>query len=493
MFEGYPKAPSRPVHKGTFSDYSYVNQTGIKLDNENIQKILTEQTLAGGALAHMQALREATCIIVRTSKLGSGILTEAIGTGTLINHEQVVTAKHCLEYIPDTGIYFVFGYFTRTGETHLFDIARVECHPDKDLALVTLEGNPGIRYTPIPIRYIEQAGGEYWIIHHAGGLPAQVSTGHIADLSGRYYQLQQEIIVHAGDGASGAGIFSSRFTDIIGIIYYRSMGFGRVSRKTILFGQVKDWILRNMSPENLLLRSMSVVMQQQYFRPRDALSIGKCFTIHIDTSRLEEESPEAITWSKLASKYIPEIKQFLRELNEHVNGSGAAPKIPAILSYGVDFDTHQPQHHINTKRRDDKDKTTFATEIGTNCQAKIIQALAVLIQFMQHLIFKRLNQEQRNTLLCNKPKILYPDIRSPGFTFAFRLGFNLALLREGEDPHTLLYMETGVEVGAFHFYPEIDYTMHTVDKKIRNKLDNAHIYDINKFLDKAVDASHFGF
>lgn len=476
----YPRPPSWPVPSGTFSHYSYVNQTNIALDNENVEQILSARELPRDKLVHIQSLRDSVCIIVRTFHIGADVKTEAIGTGTLINNNQIITAAHCLERIPDTMIYAVFGYHACHSETHLFDITDIQCHPILDVGLATLAGNPDRRYTPMPIRYSAQLAGEYWALHHAGGLALQISTGQIADLGGRYYQEQQEIIIHAGDGASGAGLFSTRSIEIVGIIYYRSMGFGRVSRKTISFDRIRDWLTANLRPKPLPIALA--------FNPRSTLCIGRCLSIRIDTSKLEEESAEAITWHKFSTLYIPQIREFLRQLDLHVNHTGVEPVIPAILSHGVTFDTHQRYHHFITR---DPSKTIFSKLIGTHCKTKLINALGALVQFMQYLIFKRLNQRQRNTLLHNQPKSLNPDVRNPGFTFGFLLTFNVAEV-DDDIPRTVLYMESGIESGPFHFYPETDYISYEVDRKTKNKLDNAHIYDMNKFLDRAIEAGRRG-
>eukprot|EP01048_Picozoa_sp_COSAG05_P030881 COSAG05_NODE_10967_length_537_cov_0.550228_2_plen_59_part_01 len=57
---------------------------------------------------------------------------------------------------------------------------------------------------------VSQPVGRHAVFHHAGGLACQVSTGSIVDFNTNYVRVgTQSIVVEAGPGASGAGVFNA--------------------------------------------------------------------------------------------------------------------------------------------------------------------------------------------------------------------------------------------------------------------------------------------
>jgi hypothetical protein len=277
----YPKAADHPVASNFFSAKEYLNRSKYRIDNQRVSVLQAQKGIGPDDKQHIAELAASTCIMLHSYTVAGKSFTEAVGTGLLVNESQIITAKHTLTYVTGSTLYVGFNYNTKDGSGDLFKLTNIEAHYLEDIAVVTLSGCPGIVYNPVNIHWDEQPLGEYWVCHHAGGFPCMLSIGEFPDHGGHQFQYEQELLIHAGSGASGAGIFSSKEHFAVGIMYYRSIGYCRVSRKTVLFANVRAWLISVLAKPNMLRQQISVAIKKSlYYRPYRTLKLGHCIPIN---------------------------------------------------------------------------------------------------------------------------------------------------------------------------------------------------------------------
>ena len=106
-----------------------------------------------------------------------------------------------------TGPIFAFPNLQLAVASVRLPVLTVTQHPSLDVALLFTPKQAGVK-RGIRRCAEEQPAGQYFLAHHAGGLPLQISTGEIPDYSGVGFVLEHHLLADAGPLASGAGVFN---------------------------------------------------------------------------------------------------------------------------------------------------------------------------------------------------------------------------------------------------------------------------------------------
>ena len=122
-------------------------------------------------------------------------------------------------------------------QTQVFSVVAIDVDPDGlDLVRLTLEASPSLGVKRASISKTEQPVGPHAAFHYAGGLSLQISTGDIVE-SGEHFNIStQSILLDAGPGASGAGLFDHH-GNLIGFLTFRTTQFGKIARDFVLLSQ----------------------------------------------------------------------------------------------------------------------------------------------------------------------------------------------------------------------------------------------------------------
>eukprot|EP01047_Picozoa_sp_COSAG01_P013316 COSAG01_NODE_621_length_14780_cov_1056.278591_11_plen_478_part_00 len=229
---GYPVAPSCPMPMGVLSQNYFVSMEILpSVDNKAIPTIPKKRGF--GEYVH-----EYSKSTGRFQTFGNG--KTLVGTGVLVG-DEIYTSRHFFEARKKYGIQgqVIFSIsnpkkkMTENYEVVSFskdlnglDIVRVNLkkRPDSDVC----------RAMPV---MVSQPVGRHAVFHHAGGLACQVSTGSIVDFNTNYVRVgTQSIVVEAGPGASGAGVFNAE-GELIGILTFRTTRYGKIARDMVLLSQ----------------------------------------------------------------------------------------------------------------------------------------------------------------------------------------------------------------------------------------------------------------
>ncbi len=154
-------------------------------------------------------------------------------SGTLIAPNVVLTATHCIQYIPATQTAFVFDYKMENSSDFKQEISKdnvyygksivFDIYDQSDFMLVILDrnvvGREPIHFNPDAVN--TPIGTSVFIIHYPSGLPAKFSDD--AEISSTYYEKQGNYPAFKHDldtfgGSSGAPIFDSNTHLMIGML-----------------------------------------------------------------------------------------------------------------------------------------------------------------------------------------------------------------------------------------------------------------------------------
>jgi hypothetical protein len=153
----------------------------------------------------------------------------------------VYTSRHFFEERKENGVTGPVIFSINNPETRKTEMFKAVSYKidssGLDIVQVTLERCPDSKIPRAKPMLTEQPIGRHAIFHHAGGKGCQVSTGDIVDFDTNYQQVgTQSIIVEAGSGASGAGVFNSE-GNMIGIMTFRTNRYGKIARDMVLLSQ----------------------------------------------------------------------------------------------------------------------------------------------------------------------------------------------------------------------------------------------------------------
>ena len=297
-------------------------------------------------------------------------------------------------------------------------------------------GNPfrALPSTDINCIFEEQPGGGYYILHHAAGLPLQVSSGTMP--GSNYYQFEHLLLADAGPLASGAGVFDADNVGLIGINTERKLFSDKVNicRRILLLHTIKEWFLNTINAIN------NKSEEQELIKPETRTPYPLLITAELENS-LNKESLETITWIR-ASRQAKAMQQFLLQLNDHLKGKTTAEiEIPEFLNINSDsiLDTHAPKHLGKNFHA-----TRIRKFIGSNVNHPVLKAVASVIENVYNLFNSRIPEDKRNEFLSYTVNI-DADLWAIDFDPVV-IGYD----KEG-DPCTIAKIQSNVT--GFHFFP----------------------------------------
>ena len=225
---GYPDDPSGSIPSNAVSENYFVGEDVLPsgLANESVERF-------NGQTSEFASL-------VNQTKTSVGLLcssnAQALGTATLVGKNHVVVAKHCLTGNAPYEVWF--GYLGNSdGQigTPYKATGTVQIDPGCDLAMLTLtEDVDDELFTPAVSVLDPAPGGIYYVMHHAGALPMQVSTFEFLKNDGG--ALVHDALGSAGPCASGAGVFNHH-GELIGISVLRKSDQDLPRREIVLLDQ----------------------------------------------------------------------------------------------------------------------------------------------------------------------------------------------------------------------------------------------------------------
>ena len=229
---GYPIAPNYPMPMGLQSNASYVSASILKrAGNEPVARIPDRGDFGN----YVHRVSQSTG---RLDTFGNG--QSIVGTGVLVGDKFVYTSRHFVSERNRMGIQgpITFAISNNTvHQTQVFSVVAIDVDPDGlDLVRLTLEASPSLGVKRASISKTEQPVGPHAAFHYAGGLSLQISTGDIVE-SGKHFNIStQSILLDAGPGASGAGLFDHH-GNLIGFLTFRTTQFGKIARDFVLLSQ----------------------------------------------------------------------------------------------------------------------------------------------------------------------------------------------------------------------------------------------------------------
>ncbi len=393
-----------------------------------------------------------------------------VGTAVLISKNEAIVARHCIEDRPRNTI--KLGVFSEKQNSIGFvDILSRHNDPDGlDISVVTLSYNLGEEYGFAQIELDEQPVGRFVMVHYANGVK-QASSGDFA--TSDQFLNDHNLFLNAGTGASGAGIFNHR-GKLVGVNVYRTDEYHRISRKPVLLAHSKlfnqnafcplsDESVVKLYPSPFYLQAPRHLLQgfninqfespivktyspfEPFFKepttnwnPNDYEGIRARATIRQNKYNINQQ--------QLVVNEFRDIDNFLTSL-EQVTSVGSSlnkNRIPSSLCLQkrfLEFDTHQPQHMVPTRR---KGKSIFFSCIAGNAENPIFIALAICLIKIASEYRKRNRIEKRLNYLID-------------------LGFDIGFLEDGRTKTSqVLLTEDIFRSTNFHFYPadnsvEVDY------------------------------------
>lgn len=235
--QGFPTPDPVPALSGVLSNYAYTNPNRIPIQDEALRNRYVRAVLEKHSTDHpfarilSQCARSVGVLCVDRNKKLS-----ALGTGTLIDGNKFLIAKHCLD---GNSNFMVRLGFIEDQSGAIYHISKIQQDPSNDLAILTLNGSIDSSYESARVDSNElQPYGPHFIIHHAGGHPMQVSSGEFTDDGSDCCRNYHHLIVDGGPIASGAGVWNGEGC-LIGVCVSRNTSNGVLARDVILLSQSK--------------------------------------------------------------------------------------------------------------------------------------------------------------------------------------------------------------------------------------------------------------
>ena len=182
------------------------------------------ESLCGSSdLVHVNAFQgndDFSRYFVRARKQSVGVIvrnnTKRYCTGSMISHDLMLTARHCIQYKRPDNLKVIFSYeLNRKGEetkeyTYLVkSILETGKNENLDYAILKLDGRPGLTHgysalanADTPIEQDEPI----ILIQHPNGEPMQLDVGHIKRIENKMIEYDD---LDTLGGSSGAGLLNA--------------------------------------------------------------------------------------------------------------------------------------------------------------------------------------------------------------------------------------------------------------------------------------------
>lgn len=400
------------------------------------------------------------------------VYVDDVPTGTAIHIAPNIflTARHCIDICKKNSKVELVACYLKPGKPCCFyRVANLSPHPDEDAAILFTVGSPHEQLkTKVSMLFEEQPCGGYYILHHAGGLPLQVSSGSMPDFGGGYYQLKHFLLADAGPLASGAGVFDASTCQLIGINTARTLELTLtvVSRCILALHSIKDWLSTMINTgltqtQHEGIKETRINMPVPYLLSEEQKELYKTGDL------------ETMTWAR-ANLQAQAIQQLLAQLDDYLRGNiqRNAIQLPLFLNTYVGLDSHQSQH-LGSRGN----KTRIREMLGSNVANPLIQVLGAAITSICNMYNYRLTQNVKQGALQTGLLVRASNSNEWAVDLSpLVIGF------DDKTPCTIARID-GNPLGSFHYYP-----IHYNDDDVINH--KANIISANDLLNYITNYEH---